>query len=68
MIINVIRINLFILINYPPAVEKLDNELNERSFKLNENIFIVKLIKINLFISYSHIYLIIEIKFKIGNF
>jgi hypothetical protein len=61
------RINLFILINYSPAVKRLNNGLNERLFKLNENIPTVKLIKINLFTSYSYIYLIIKIKFKIGN-
>jgi hypothetical protein len=59
------RIILFISANHFPAVEKLNNGLNERSSKLNENIFIVKLIKINLFTSHDYIYLMIEIKFKI---
>jgi hypothetical protein len=63
-----IKINPFILINYPPAVEKLNNGLNGRSFKLNENIFIAELIKINFFTPYNYVYLIIKIRFKIGNF
>jgi hypothetical protein len=65
MIINVMRINFFILINYSPAVEKLDNGLNERLFKLSENISTVELIKINFFASYNYIYLKIEVRFKI---
>jgi hypothetical protein len=60
-----IKINLFILTNYFSAVEELDNGLNERSFKLNENIFIVKLIKINFSTFHDYIYLIIKIKIKI---
>jgi hypothetical protein len=43
------KINLFILTKYFPAVEKLDNGLNGRLFKLNEDIFTAKLIKINFF-------------------
>jgi hypothetical protein len=62
-----IRINFFILINYPPAVEKLNNGLNERLFKLNKNIFTVKLIKINFSTSHNHTYLIIVVKLKIRN-
>jgi hypothetical protein len=62
------KIHSFISINYPPAVEKLDNELNGYLFKLNEDISIAKLIKINLFISYSYIYLMIKVRFKIGDF
>jgi uncharacterized protein YkvS len=65
MIINIIKINFFILANYPPAVEKLNNGLDGRLFKLNENIFIVKLIKINFFTFYGYTYLIIEVRFKI---
>jgi hypothetical protein len=65
MTINVMKINFLILINYPPAVEKLDNGLDGNSFKLNEDIFIVELIKINFSTFYSHTYLIIEIRFKI---
>jgi hypothetical protein len=66
-IINMIRINFFILTNHSPAVEKQNNGLNGRPFKLSENIFIAGLIKINLFTSYGHAYLIIEVRFKIGN-
>jgi hypothetical protein len=58
--INMIRINPLILINYSPAVEKLNNELNE-------NISIAELIKINFFTPHSHAYLMIEIRFKIEN-
>jgi hypothetical protein len=65
MIINIIKINPFISTNYLPAVEKLDNELNGRSSKLNENIFTAKLIKINFSTPYNYVYLIIEVKFKI---
>jgi hypothetical protein len=65
MTINIIKINLFISVNHSPAVEKLNNGLNERSFKLNENRFIAELIKINFFMFHDHIYLIIEIRFKI---
>jgi hypothetical protein len=60
-----IRINSFILINYSPAVKRLNNGLNERLSKLSENIFTAKLIKINFSTPYDHAYLIIEIKFKI---
>jgi hypothetical protein len=66
--INIIRINLLILINYSLAVKKLDNGLNERLFKLNGNISTAKLIKINLFTPHNHIYLMIEIKFKIREY
>jgi uncharacterized protein YkvS len=59
------KINSLISVNHSFAVEKLDNGLDGRLFKLNENIFIVKLIKINFFTPYSHIYLMIEIRFKI---
>jgi hypothetical protein len=48
-------------------IEKLDNGLNRRLFKLNENIFIAKLIKINFSTPYNYAYLMIEIKFKIEN-
>jgi hypothetical protein len=65
MTINIMKINLFILINYSPAVEKLDNGLDGRLFKLNEDIFTVKLIKINFSTFYGHAYLIIEIRFRI---
>jgi hypothetical protein len=67
IIIDIIRINSFILTNHSPAVEKLNNGLDERLFKLNKNIPTAELIKINLFIYYSHVYLIIEVKLKIGN-
>jgi hypothetical protein len=66
-IINMIRINSFISVNYLPAVEKLDNGLDGRLFKLNEDMPTVELIKINFSTSYSYIYLIIEVRFKIGN-
>jgi hypothetical protein len=62
-----IKINPFTSVNHPPAVEKLYNGLNRRLFKLNENISTAELIKINFSTSYSYIYLIIEIKFKIRN-
>jgi hypothetical protein len=62
------RVNFLILINYSLAVEKLDNGLDGRSFKLNGNISIVKLIKINFSISYNYIYLMIEVRFKIGEY
>jgi hypothetical protein len=62
------KINLFISINHPPAVEKLDNGLSERLSKLNGNIFIVKLIKINFSTPYNHTYLIIKIRFKIEKY
>jgi hypothetical protein len=63
-----IKINFFISANHLLAVEELDNRLNGRPFKLNENIFIAELIKINLFTPYNHIYLMIEIKFKIKEY
>jgi hypothetical protein len=66
-IISIIRINLFISVNYFPAVEKLNNGLDGRSFKLNENIFTAELIKIN-FSRLSHTYLMIEVRLKIGKY
>jgi hypothetical protein len=68
MIINMMKINFFILVNYSPAVEKLNNELHECLFKLSEDIFTVGLIKINFFILYNYTYLIIEVRFKIEDF
>jgi hypothetical protein len=68
IIINMMKVNLLILINYFPVVEKLDNGLNGRPFKLNGDIFIAKLIKINFSTSYSHIYLMIEVRFKIREY
>jgi uncharacterized protein YkvS len=65
--IDIIKVNPFISVNHFSVVEKLNNGLNGRLFKLNENISIVKLIKINFFTSYGHIYLMIEVKFKIGD-
>jgi hypothetical protein len=62
------RINFFILINYSPVVEKLDNELNERLFKLSEGISIAKLIKINFSTPHNYIYLIIEVRLKIEEY
>jgi hypothetical protein len=67
-IINVIKVNFLILVNYFPAVEELDNGLNGRLFKLNEGILTVELIKINFFTPYSYIYLIIEVRLKIGEY
>jgi hypothetical protein len=67
-IINMIKINPLILINYPLAVKKLNNELNGRLFKLSGNISTAKLIKINLSTPYGYIYLIIEIRFKIREY
>jgi hypothetical protein len=49
MTINMIRINFFISANHSPAVEKLNNGLNGRLLKLNEDIFTAELIKINFF-------------------
>jgi hypothetical protein len=62
------KVNPFISINYSPAVKKLDNGLGERLFKLNENIFVAELIIINFSTSYSYIYLMIEVRFKIRDF
>jgi hypothetical protein len=62
------KINFLISINYFLAVEKLDNGLNGRLSKLNGNIFIVKLIKTNFFTPYGYIYLIIEVRLKIGEY
>jgi hypothetical protein len=44
MIVNMIKINHFILANHPPAVEKLNNGLDGRLSKLNEDIFTAELI------------------------
>jgi hypothetical protein len=62
------RINFLISTNHPLAVEELDNGLNGRLFKLNGNIFTVKLIKINLSTPHNYIYLIIEVRFKIREY
>jgi hypothetical protein len=62
------KINSFILTNHPPAVEKLNNGLDGRPSKLSENMSTAELIKINFSTFYSYIYLIIEVKFKIGDF
>jgi hypothetical protein len=67
-IIDMIKINFFILINYFLAVEELDNGLDGYSFKLNKNIFIAKLIKINFFTPYDYTYLMIEVRFKIREY
>jgi hypothetical protein len=67
-IINIIKINSLISINHPLAVEELDNGLNEYLSKLNENILTAELIKINFSTPYNHIYLIIEIRFKIKEY
>jgi hypothetical protein len=67
-IINIIRINLFILINYLLAVEELDNGLNEYPSKLNENISTAELIKTNLSTPHDYAYLIIEIRLKIEKY
>jgi hypothetical protein len=67
-IINIIRINFLISANHFLAVEKLGNGLNGYSSKLNENIFIVRLIKINFFTPYNYAYLIIEVRLKIGEY
>jgi hypothetical protein len=60
------RINSLISVNYSFAVEELDNGLNGRLFKLNENMSIAELIKINFSTPHSHTYLIIEVRLKIG--
>jgi hypothetical protein len=65
-IIDIMKINFLILVNHFFAVEELGNGLNGYSFKLSGNIFIVGLIKINFFTPYGYIYLMIEIRFKIG--
>jgi hypothetical protein len=67
-IIDMMRINFLILVNYSLAVEELDNGLNGYSFKLSGSIFIAKLIKINFFTPYGYIYLIIEVRFKIKEY
>jgi hypothetical protein len=66
--INMIKINSLILINPSLAVEELGNGLNGYLFKLSENIFTAKLIKINFFTPYNYIYLIIEVRFKIKEY
>jgi hypothetical protein len=66
--INIIKINSFIPANHPLAVKKLNNGLNGRPFKLNENISIAELIKTNFSTPHNYIYLIIEIKFKIEKY
>jgi hypothetical protein len=66
--INIIKINPLISANHSPAFKKLNNGLNGRLFKLNENIFTAKLIKTNFFTSYGHPYLMIEVRFKIRKF
>jgi hypothetical protein len=67
-IINIMKIIFLILINYFLAVKKLDNGLNERSFKLSGNISIAKLIKINLSTPHNYIFLMIEVRLKIGKY
>jgi hypothetical protein len=62
-----IKINPFISINYPPAVDELNNGLDGNPPKLSESIFTVELIKINFSTPYGYIYLMIEMRFKIGN-
>jgi hypothetical protein len=67
-IINIIRINSFILVNYSLTVEKLDNGLNGRPPKLNGNILTAGLIKTNFSTPYNYTYLMIEVRFKIGEY
>jgi hypothetical protein len=67
-IIDMMRVNFLILINHSLAVEKLDNGLNGRLFKLSEDIFIIGLIKINFFTPYNYTYLMIKVRFKIGKY
>jgi hypothetical protein len=64
MTINIMKINLLISINHSLAVEKLNNELDERSSKLSGSMLTAELIKINFFTPYGHTYLMIEIRFK----
>jgi hypothetical protein len=67
MIIGIMKINFFISTNYPPAVRELNNGVDGRPFKLNKDIFIVRLIQINFSTPYGHAYLMIEVRFKIGD-
>jgi hypothetical protein len=67
MIIDMMKINFLISTNYSSAVEKLNNGLDERLFKLSEDILTAELIKINFFTPHGYVYLIIKIRFKIGN-
>jgi hypothetical protein len=67
-IINMIKINFLILANYSFAVEKLDNGLDGRLFKLSGNILIAELIKINFFTPHNYIYLMIEVRLKIEEY
>jgi hypothetical protein len=62
------KISFLILINHFLAVKELNNGLNGRLFKLSGNIFTAELIKINFFTSHNYTYLIIEVKFKIGEY
>jgi hypothetical protein len=67
-IINIIKIDFFISINYSFAVEELDNGLNEYPFQLNGNIPTAELIKTNFSTPHNYIYLIIKVRFKIGEY
>jgi hypothetical protein len=67
-IINILKINFLISANYLLAVKKLDHGLDGRSSKLNGNISVAELIKINLSTSYGYVYLMIEVRFKIGEY
>jgi hypothetical protein len=66
--INMMRINSFILINHLLAAEELDNGLNGRPSKLSENMLTAELTKINFFTPHDHIYLMIEVRFKIEEY
>jgi hypothetical protein len=68
IIIDIIKINFFILANHFSAVKELNNELNRRLYNLNENVFTAEIIKINLSTFYDYIYLMIEVKLKIKDF
>jgi hypothetical protein len=68
MIINIIKVNFFISVNHSLAVEKLNNGLNERLSKLSGSISTVKLIKINFSTPYDYAYLMIEVRFKTGEY
>jgi hypothetical protein len=67
-IINIIRINFFILINHSLAVEELGNGLNGRLSKLSGNISTAELIKINFFTPHGYAYLMIEVRLKIREY
>jgi hypothetical protein len=67
-IIKIIKINFLISINYLSAVEELDNGLNEYSIKLNESILTAELIKITFSTPHNYIYLMIEVRLKIGEY